>query len=157
MDEGVHLRHCEGCVLVLLPAELERGHFGIVMILFPEVHRALNQKASGPTAGIIDLLARFGIEDLRHEDRDFTRSIEFPGTLPGSFCEFPEQVLVRTADDIRFNISKAEPVFPYYTDQRFERIVRYDPLTCCSGIEIHDVNRSLEFWDFPGKWIASRQ
>jgi hypothetical protein len=120
------------------------------MILLPEPQRTLDQEPPGTAAGIIHFLTRFRAEDLRHQDTHFPWRVIFSGTLPGTFRKLPEQVLVCPANEIRFNIRESGPVFSQHTDQQFERVILDDPLPCCYRVEIHTIDRALEFWVLAG-------
>ena len=54
--------------------------------------------------------ARSGANNVSHKKADLCRGEELTSTLPRAFREFPQKVLVGTAQEVGLNIGQAEAV-----------------------------------------------
>jgi len=70
----------------------------------------VDEQPAGAAGQVIDGHARLWIEQVRHQDGDLARGVEFPGALPLPLSELPQQVLIGAPQDVRLNILQAQAV-----------------------------------------------
>lgn len=152
MDEGIHLGDGEGGDLNFLAEELQRcdvrWQFEPPVFLFAfglkQPQMALDEQSRRTATGIVDRVARFGIEDAGHDDADLGGREPLPAALPLALGKFPQQVLVSPAQNVRFHVIQAEPVVRVVQDlyECGQPTIIHDPLSGSRGVEVSDVHHA---------------
>ena len=108
VDHAVHLR--DGVVLCLKLLRRQPERHLARRIEFTGHELELDQKARRTAGVIVTVLAGARAHDVRHQEADFSRREELAGALAGAFREFPQQIFVGAAEEVRLNICEAEPI-----------------------------------------------
>lgn len=115
MNEGVHAGHGEDRGVDLLTVELQGGDAGgkrrtaVVAdaVGLQEAQVALDEQAPGAAAGVTDGHPGLRVQDAGHDHGHLPGSVELPGALALAFRKFPQQILIRPAQDVGFDVIQA--------------------------------------------------
>ena len=112
MDDHVHVGHRPRAGLIFLAIETQRRGIPLLarLQLFIEHEPALDKKPRRAAAWVINLHARLGVHDARHDEADLGRRVKLAGALAAALRKLADQILVAAADDIRLDILEAEPL-----------------------------------------------
>jgi hypothetical protein len=96
----------------------ERGDFGRELLRPVAFHAefvnqpqvGLDEQPRRAAIGVIDALARLGIEDNRHKQRHLRRRQELAGAAALAFGKLAQEILVSLAEDVLLHVLQPEPV-----------------------------------------------
>ncbi len=134
VQEQVHPGDRRGSVVELLAVEAQVAPF---LALAAQLGGGGDQHAAGAAGGVVDRLARLGLEHQRHQVDERAVGVELLGGVAGVVGELLDQVLVAVAEFVLGQVRDRQDLAGEVLDQVLERRVREQVLVAPVAVAEH--------------------